>query len=88
MGGMDCTVRLDVGKTENVQLAPIDAVVRRDDMDAVFTINDDKAQIIPVTVIGYKDSLVGFQAARNIPFVITRGNESLVDGQPVRTITQ
>jgi RND family efflux transporter MFP subunit len=88
MGGMDCTVRLDIGKTESVQLAPIDAVVRRDDMDAVFTINEDKAQIIPVTVIGYKDSLVGFQAARNIPFVITRGNESLVDGQPVRTITQ
>jgi RND family efflux transporter MFP subunit len=88
MGGMDCSVRLGIGKTESVQLVPIDAVVKRDNMDAVFTINDNKAQIIPVTVIGYKDSLVGFQAAEKIPFVITRGNESLADGQPVRTVVQ
>jgi RND family efflux transporter MFP subunit len=88
MGGMDCSVRLGVGKAESVQLVPIDAVVKRDNVDAVFTISDNKAQIIPVTVIGYKDSLVGFQAAQKIPFVITRGNESLADGQPVRTVVQ
>jgi hypothetical protein len=63
----------------------MDAVVRRANADVVFTIIDNRAKMIIVDVVGYKSSFVGFTATEDIPFVITRGNERLSDGQQVRT---
>ncbi len=85
--GMEAHINLRTKTPPDTLLIPRDAVIKRFGQDVVFTINENKAQMIPVTVIQYKNSTAAVQAkglSKGIP-VITKGNERIFPEQTVRT---
>lgn len=67
-----------------------DAVIKRFNMDVVFTVVDEKAVMIPVKVITYfglNAAIVGEGLAENMPLV-TKGNERVFPGMPVQILNK
>lgn len=83
--GMSAKVILPTGENKQVLVIPRDALITKFGKTVVFAVDDSKARMIPVNVIGHKGLKVGVEArglARGMK-VVVKGNERLRDGQPV-----
>jgi RND family efflux transporter MFP subunit len=88
--GMSARVMLPVGKPRQALVVPRDAVIAPFGQTVVYTVNDAKARMIPVDVIGYQGLTVGVQSpdlAEGM-HVVVKGHERLRDGQDVRLVGQ
>lgn len=84
--GMEACVRMAIGKSQNALIVHRDALITKFGMTVVFAVIDSKAKMIPVTVVGYEGTKAGIlspvlKAGMDI---VVKGNERLMDGQPVR----
>lgn len=84
--GMEATVTLPTGKEEKVLTVNRDAVINVFGTNAVFTVNDSKAKMVPVSIIGYKGMTAGIRSEglKEGMKVVIKGNERLRDGQAVQ----
>lgn len=83
--GMEATVKLPVGAQQEALIVHRDAVLNVFGQNVVYSVNDGKASMIPVTVIGYREMNAGVQA-NGISAgmkVVVKGNERIRDGQEV-----
>ena len=88
--GMSARVMLPVGKPRQTLVVPRDAVIAVFGQTVVYTVNDAKARMIPVKVIGYQGATAGLQnpdLAAGMQ-VIVKGNERLRDGQMISIVGQ
>jgi len=76
-------------ETKNIALViNRDAVIKRFNMDVVFTIANDKAVMIPVKVITYfglNAAIMGEGLAEGMP-IVTKGNERVFPDMPVKIL--
>lgn len=76
-------------ETKNIALViNRDAVIKRFNMDVVFTIANDKAVMIPVKVITYfglNAAIMGEGLAEGMP-IVTKGNERVFPDMPVQIL--
>jgi len=83
--GMEARVKLPTGKKENTLTVSRDAVITVRGNTVVYTVNDSKAMMVPVKVIGYdgmKAGIAGEVLADGMK-VVVKGNERLRPGQSV-----
>jgi RND family efflux transporter MFP subunit len=83
--GMSARVKLPVGEPRKTLVVPRDAVIAVFGQNVVYAVNDAKARMIPVEVIGYQGLTAGVQSpdlAEGMQ-VVVKGNERLRDGQMV-----
>ena len=85
--GMEARITLKTVMDFDTLLVPRDAVIKRFGQDVVFINKDNKAQMIPVTVVQYKNSTAavtaeGLEAGMS---VVTKGNERIFPDQALRT---
>jgi RND family efflux transporter MFP subunit len=88
--GMSARVVLPVGKPRQTLVVPRDAVITVFGQNVVYAVNDAKARMISVDVIGYQGLTVGVQSpdlAEGMQLVV-KGHERLRDGQDVRLVGQ
>ncbi len=86
-GGMLCRVSLAVGKPKSVLAVPKDAVVNLGQQYLLFVVRDGVAQRVQVQLGNASDSMVEVKGQVEAGMqVVTRGNERLRPGQPVKTI--
>ena len=86
--GMSARVVLPVGKPRQSLVVPRDAVIGVFGQDVVYAVNEAKARMISVEVIGYQGLIAGVQSpdlAEGMQVVI-KGNERLRDGQMVSIV--
>ncbi|MBE9532301.1 MAG: efflux RND transporter periplasmic adaptor subunit [Proteobacteria bacterium] len=85
--GMEARVSLPTGKKESALIVDRDAVIKKFGKEVIFVVEDGKARMLPVTVIGYTGNKVGVSAKglRSAMMVVTKGNERINDGQAVTT---
>ncbi|MBW2435626.1 MAG: efflux RND transporter periplasmic adaptor subunit [Deltaproteobacteria bacterium] len=86
--GMSARVKLPVGEPRNTLVVPRDAVISVFGRTVVFTVQDSKAQMVPVNVIGYQELVAGIEGAGLTEgmLVVVKGNERLRDGQMVSIV--
>lgn len=84
--GMEARAVLPTGDKLEAILVPRDAVIPKFGRNVVFTVKDSKASMVPVEVVGYSGLVAGVRSPALKPgaSVVTKGNERLNDGQPVR----
>ncbi|MBW2488677.1 MAG: efflux RND transporter periplasmic adaptor subunit [Deltaproteobacteria bacterium] len=88
--GMTAKVVLPVEKPRKSLLVPRDAVITVRGQTVIYAINDSKAQMIPVNVIGYQGLDAGIEGAglADGMQVVVKGNERLRNGQMVSTLSE
>ena len=88
--GMSARVVLPTAKPKKTLVVPRDAVIPVFGQTVVYAVKDSKAQMIPVSVIGYQDLIAGIegQGLAEDMQVVVKGNERLRDGQRVSIIGQ
>ncbi len=88
--GMSSRVELPVGNSRKSLIVPRDAVITMFGQTVVYTVEDGKAQMVPVGVIGYHEQIAGVESARLAEGmqVVVKGNERLRDGQMVSLVGQ
>lgn len=83
--GMEAKANLPIGEKKKALMVPRDALLSRFGNTIVFAVVESTAKMIPVNVVGY----AGMQAGVESPLlkqgmkVVIKGNERLMDGQPV-----
>lgn len=85
--GMEARAFIPTGAKTSSLLVNRDAVINMFGRDVVFVMQDDKAKMIPVKVLGYdglKASIEGAGLASGMQAVV-KGNERIRDGQPLIT---
>ncbi len=88
--GMEASAVFPSGGRIKGLLVPRDAVIKKFGMDVVFVIIESKAKMIPVGVTGYHKKMVGIAGpglGAGMKAVV-KGNERIMDGQPVQVINQ
>ncbi|MDR2884546.1 MAG: efflux RND transporter periplasmic adaptor subunit [Deferribacteraceae bacterium] len=85
LGGMDCRVNVPTSEAIPAILIPRDAVTKRNNQDVVFVIQEDKAVMTPVTIVGHTGTSIGVRAntLKAGAMIVTRGYERLSNGQSV-----
>lgn len=83
--GMEARVILPTGKKTKVIAVPRDAIITARGSTVVYTINESKAAMIPVRVIGYDGMIAGIEGdgLKEGMQVVIKGNERLRPGQDV-----
>ncbi|MGD8524068.1 MAG: efflux RND transporter periplasmic adaptor subunit [Desulfobacterales bacterium] len=83
--GMSARVILPTGRRRQTYIVPRDAVLPKFGQNIVFTVNQAKAGMLPVNIIGYDGLNAGIEAhgLEAGMFVVVDGNERLRDGQMV-----
>jgi RND family efflux transporter MFP subunit len=83
--GMEARVTLPTGRKYKTLIVPRDAVITARGNTVVYTADDNKASMIPVTITGYDGITVGIQGQglSEGMKVVVKGNERLRPGQPV-----
>ncbi|MFA7090872.1 MAG: efflux RND transporter periplasmic adaptor subunit [Arcobacteraceae bacterium] len=86
------SAKINFAKESKTQALVIhrDAVIKRFNMDVVFTIVENKAVMIPVKVIAYfglNAAIMGEGLVQNMPLV-TKGNERIFPDMPVHIINK
>jgi RND family efflux transporter MFP subunit len=83
--GMETRVMLPTGKKEKTLIVPRDTIITSRGNAVVYAVDDNKASMLPVTIIGYEGMSVGIkgQGLSEGMHVIVKGNERLRPGQPV-----
>ena len=84
--GMSAKILLATGKKNDALLVPRDAVINASGQTVVFAVENSRARMIPVAIIGYKGMKIGVTAKglEDGMQIIVKGHERLRDGQPVR----
>lgn len=84
--GMEARAMLPTGSPRSGLLVPRDAVINQFGRDVVFVAVDGVARMIPVRVTGYEGSLASVEGEGLSvgQMAVTKGNERLREGQPVR----
>lgn len=84
--GMEARAVLPVGEKNNGLLVPHDAVLDKYGTNVVFVVQEGKARMIPVQVVGYNGMQAGVAGPglESGQQVVVKGNERLRDGQAVR----
>jgi RND family efflux transporter MFP subunit len=88
--GMEASAVLPSGGKIKGLLVHRDAVIKKFGMDVVFVVMESKAKMIPVGVVGYHKDMVGIAGpglGAGMKAVV-KGNERIMDGQPVQVIDQ
>jgi RND family efflux transporter MFP subunit len=86
-GGMLCRVSLSTGKPSSVLAVPKDAVVNMGQSHLVYVVQEGVAKPLPVLLGNASDSMIEIKGAIEPGMqVVTRGNERLRPGQPVKII--
>lgn len=85
MESMEARISLPIGKKVETLVMSRDAVVPVFGINAVFIVQDGKAKMIPVEVVGYESATIGVSAEglKEGMKVVVKGNERLKDGQDV-----
>jgi RND family efflux transporter MFP subunit len=85
MEGMEAKIVLPVGEKKKALLVPRDAVITVFGNTVIYTVNDSKATMISVTIVGYDGMTAGIQGQGITEGmqVIIKGNERLREGQEV-----
>ena len=88
--GMSARVVLPVGTAQETLVVPRDAVIAVFGQTVVYAVQDSKAQMIRVNVIGYQDLVAGVESKRLAEGtqVVVKGHERLRDGQMVSIVGQ
>lgn len=88
--GMEARVKLPVGEKINALLVPRDAVLNKFGETNVVLVADSKARVVPVNIVGYQGMMAGINSKKISKGmkVIIKGNERLMDGQPVNIIKE
>jgi RND family efflux transporter MFP subunit len=83
--GMEARVSLPSGKRAKTLIVPRDAVLTKSGITFLFAVIDAHARMIPVKIIGYSGLNAGIEADGLIEgmSVVVKGNERLMNGQPV-----
>lgn len=84
--GAQAQISLEKSSYEDVLMVPRDAVIKRFGNDVVFIIKDEKAQMIPVEIIGFDTDKVALssQQLHEGDEVITKGNERIFPNQEIK----
>ena len=86
-GGMLCRVSLAIGKSSSVLAVPKDAVVNMGQQHLVFVVREGVVQPLTVQLGDTSDSMIEVTGPIKAGMqVVTRGNERLRPGQPVKII--
>ena len=86
-GGMLCRVILAIGQSSSVLAVPKDAVVNMGQQHLVFVVQEGVAQPLTVQLGDTSDSMIEVKGPIKAGMqVVTRGNERLRPGQPVKII--
>jgi RND family efflux transporter MFP subunit len=86
-GGMLCRVSLAIGEPSLVLAVPKDAVVNMGRQQLLYVVRDGVAQPLPVQLGNASDSMIEVKGEIEAGMqVVTRGNERLRPGQPVKII--
>ncbi|MGB5922716.1 MAG: efflux RND transporter periplasmic adaptor subunit [Syntrophobacteria bacterium] len=86
-GGMLCRVSLAIGKSSSVLAVPKDAVVNMGQQHLVFVVREGVAQPLAVQLGDTSESMIEVKGQITAGMqVVTRGNERLRPGQPVKII--
>ncbi|MCG8425777.1 MAG: efflux RND transporter periplasmic adaptor subunit [Chromatiales bacterium] len=89
MQNMTASAEVAAGRKQTLQMIPRDAVVRMNGKTFVYSIKEDKAQLIPVTIISRTDIAIGVNQnsiRKGMPVVID-GNDRLRPNQAVQVIS-
>jgi len=83
--GMEARVSLPVGQSKKALIIPRDALMTKFGITVVFVVIESKAKMMPVKVIEYEGKSVGVEspALKAGMDVVIKGNERLMDDQPV-----
>jgi RND family efflux transporter MFP subunit len=83
--GMEARVDLPVGKSKQALIVHRDAVITKFGSSVVFAIIESKAKMIQVKITGFSGLTVGVESGELTEGmnVVIKGNERLMDGQPV-----
>jgi len=83
--GMSAKVTLPTGNPQKALIVPRDAVISVFGQTVVFSVNESKAGMRPVNIIGYEGLNAGIEAngLEEGMLVVVDGNERLTDGQAV-----
>ena len=84
--GAQAQISLEKSFHEDVLMVSRDAVIKRFGNDVVFTIKDNKAQMIPVQIIGFQADKVALSSEQlhEGDEVITKGNERIFPNQEIK----
>jgi len=84
--GMQVTLTLEKSRTSNVLLISRDGVIKRFGKDIVFIIQNNKAKMITVKVLGFQGDKVAISAPelKVGDKVVTKGNERLQPNQDIK----
>jgi membrane fusion protein (multidrug efflux system) len=83
--GMSAKVTLPTGNSKKALIVPRDAIISMFGQTVVFSVNESKAGMRPVKIIGYEGLNAGIEAngLEEGMLVVVDGNERLKDGQAV-----
>jgi RND family efflux transporter MFP subunit len=83
--GMEARVALPIAEKKQSLVVPRDAVITMFGRTVLFAVDESRAKMIPVKVIGYEETMAGVnaQGLKEGMKVVVKGNERLRDGQPV-----
>jgi membrane fusion protein, multidrug efflux system len=84
--GAQAQISLEKSSYEDVLMVSRDAVIKRFGNDVVFVIKDEKAQMVPVEIIGFDADKVALSAQQlhEGDEVITKGNERIFPNQEIK----
>jgi RND family efflux transporter MFP subunit len=84
--GMQATVMLPTATAVNGLLVPRDAVVKQFGRDIIFLVVEGSAKMVHVQIMGYQGMQVAVsgEGIEEGQLVVTKGNERIRDGHPVR----
>lgn len=85
---MSVMAHIPVGRKRSFRMIRRDALVRNQGKEFVYTVKDNKAKILPVTVSAYDGEFVGINEPYLVPgmLIVIDGNERLRPGQPVQIV--
>ena len=83
---MSATVYVSASPKRKLSIFKRAAVVKHQGGDFIYTVKDDKAAIMPITIVAYLGDRVGVDNASIVPgmAVVVEGNERLRPDQPVK----
>lgn len=85
IAGMEARVNMPVGDSKRAFIVNRDALITKFGTTSIFVVVESKAKMVPVNVVGYQGKKVGVEsnALKAGLDVVVKGNERLMDGQPV-----
>ena len=84
--GMQVTLTLEKSSTSNVLLVSRDGVIKRFGKDIIFIVQDNKAKMVTVKVLGFQGNKAAIFALelKVGDEVVTKGNERLIPNQDIQ----